>query len=138
MYFKSIGTLDTCWNSDQGIPQTILIDFEKIVKLNQICIMFQGGFVGHEGLIEVGLDSINALTHLCNIQNIDDSNDVQILFSASTISNSCLKLSTIDSNNTDVSQDIFCRYLKLTFTSSTDFYGRITVYKLDIYGTDYV
>ena len=74
--------------------------------------MFQGGFVGNEGFIEIGTNSTQDMSKLCNLQNIDDKNDIQNLYTSS--------------------DDISCRYLKITFTSSTDFYGRITVYKLDI------
>lgn len=28
----------------------------------------------------------------------------------------------------------FCRYMKLVFGSSTDFYGRVTIYNMEIYG----
>jgi len=41
------GREDTCWNSDQGSPQTILISFQKPhAKIGQLQIQFQGGFVG--------------------------------------------------------------------------------------------
>lgn len=38
--------INTCWNSDQGSPQSILIDFQRLVKIQFINITFQGGFVG--------------------------------------------------------------------------------------------
>ena len=68
--------------------------------------------MGNEGFIEIGTNSTQDMINLCNLQNIDDNNDIQNLFTSV--------------------EDISCRYLKITFTSSTDFYGRITVYKLDI------
>ncbi|KAG9307407.1 hypothetical protein G9A89_017236 [Geosiphon pyriformis] len=37
---------ETCWNSDQGSPQYIIIDFQRKVKLQELLIMFQGGFAG--------------------------------------------------------------------------------------------
>ena len=40
------GKEETCWNSDQGSPQWILIEFPGAVTLSRVCIMFQGGFVG--------------------------------------------------------------------------------------------
>ncbi len=39
---------DTCWNSDQGLPQYVFIDFQKMVQVNSIHLTFQGGFVGQE------------------------------------------------------------------------------------------
>ncbi|KAJ3112970.1 Nuclear receptor 2C2-associated protein [Phlyctochytrium bullatum] len=35
---------ETCWNSDQGQPQWIMVDFGSLVKVEKISIMFQGGF----------------------------------------------------------------------------------------------
>jgi hypothetical protein len=43
------GNKNTCWNSDQGSPQFILIDFGRSVVTKKLKIMFQGGFVGQEG-----------------------------------------------------------------------------------------
>jgi hypothetical protein len=40
--FLTDGREDTCWNSDQGSPQFIIIDFEKEVSINQIQLMFLG------------------------------------------------------------------------------------------------
>jgi hypothetical protein len=40
---------DTCWNSGQGSPQFILIDFTRDVQIHSVQIMFQGGFVGQDG-----------------------------------------------------------------------------------------
>ena len=40
--------LDTCWNSDQGLPQYIIFEFSKLIILKRIKIVFQGGFVGQD------------------------------------------------------------------------------------------
>ena len=42
------GKLDTCWNSDQGSPQYILMDFGRDVAVIKLNVMFQGGFAGVE------------------------------------------------------------------------------------------
>ena len=36
----------TCWSSDAGSPQHLLMDFTQPVKVTAIRIMFQGGFAG--------------------------------------------------------------------------------------------
>lgn len=49
--------LQTCWNSDQGgggegegeSGQYIVIDFQRLVYVYSLSIMFQGGFVGQDG-----------------------------------------------------------------------------------------
>lgn len=41
--------LESCWNSDQGSCQYIVIDFQRVVHVHSLSIMFQGGFVGQDG-----------------------------------------------------------------------------------------
>ena len=45
---KNVFEVDTatCWSSDAGSPQYLLMDFTKPVKVTAIKIMFQGGFAG--------------------------------------------------------------------------------------------
>ncbi|KAJ1959857.1 Nuclear receptor 2C2-associated protein [Dispira parvispora] len=40
------GNDETCWNSDQGTPQFIMVKFTRQVTPTDLKIMFQGGFVG--------------------------------------------------------------------------------------------
>jgi hypothetical protein len=42
---------DNCWNSSQGSPQFVLIDFQRPVKVKNVQISFQGGFVGQDGYV---------------------------------------------------------------------------------------
>lgn len=124
------GNSDTCWNSAQGSPQFIILDFGRRVAVAELQIMFQGGFVGQDALVEVGggdeeqqcpptsatqgANSTPPLKEAAKIEVIDDSNDLQ-------------KFS--------FSPNLVCRVLKLTFQSSTDFYGRVTIYKLIAMGS---
>jgi len=48
------GRDDTCWNSDQGSPQYILFEFASRVVVSRVRVMFQGGFVGQDAVVEVG------------------------------------------------------------------------------------
>ena len=48
LYFK--GNTETCWNSKQGSPQSLRVKFENAVNVNEVQIMFQGGFVGIQSL----------------------------------------------------------------------------------------
>ena len=110
------GEETTCWNSDQGTPQFIIFDFLEAVTVSEIRIMFQGGFVGVSGLVEASvnpLDQYILLTTLDN--NIENSNELQVL---------------------PLPPSANFQYLRITFTSSTDFYGRITIYKLEVYGQE--
>jgi len=100
------GREETCWNSDQGSPQFILISFhEPQAKISQLQIQFQGGFVGNQCHVIINNDT----------QKVDffpdDSN----------------KLQTFPVELTDVNQ------LKISFGGSTDFFGRITIYQLNLF-----
>ena len=44
--FMIDGNDETCWNSHQGSPQSISIEFKQAATLNSVQIMFQGGFTG--------------------------------------------------------------------------------------------
>ena len=41
----------------------------------------------------------------------------------------CNDLQSFDVDTQDV-----CRYLKVSFATSTDFYGRVTLYKMEVFG----
>eukprot|EP01032_Pedospumella_encystans_P012622 gene12622-14591_t len=89
---------------------------KKMVQVHSIQLTFQGGFVGQECVIEAG-QSTSQLSVIKDIQYIEDSNATHEFL--------------IDSpHNED-----HIRYLKITFNQSTDFYGRITVYALKVFGT---
>lgn len=45
-------SLETCWNSDQGTPQYILLDFAEKVEVTRFSIQFQGGFAGSSWYIQ--------------------------------------------------------------------------------------
>jgi hypothetical protein len=68
---------ETCWNSDQGTSQYILLEFDEDVCVSNISLIFQGGFVGQDGIIEVGKD-INNMKTIVTLECIDDSNEEQI------------------------------------------------------------
>ncbi len=110
---------DTCWNSDQGSPQWILFDFGELVSFSSVAFTFQGGFVGQEATIEVGEASATSLEPVLTIYSILDNNNLQ-------------KFSLIPASESTARRG---RYLKITFPSSTDFYGRVTIYGLQVYGT---
>ena len=103
---------DTCWNSDQGSPQSITLDFLQPAIVEKVDITFQGGFVGQECKVEIG-DALDGLNHVQTWYDIFDINDKQTLSLTSPTS---------------------ARYLRLTFPSSTDFYGRVTIYSMEVYG----
>ncbi|GFS07843.1 nuclear receptor 2C2-associated protein-like [Elysia marginata] len=105
------GDEETCWNSDQGSPQWIIVDFSESVSISQLDIQFQGGFVGKTCWVETvqsGQENFNRVLSF----HPQDTNKSQVF-----------PLSDTSSSVTS---------LKIVFDSSTDFFGRITIYKLDI------
>jgi len=105
---------DTCWNSDQGPQQILSIDLERVAKVKSIRVMFQGGFVGLTGTVEVASQkNENPFLEVSQFHLVD-SNDIQ----------------TIQLND----EGITAQFVRINFTSSSDFYGRITIYKLEILG----
>ncbi|EDO32498.1 predicted protein, partial [Nematostella vectensis] len=106
------GKDETCWNSDQGSPQFVIFEFPQEVNLKRICIQFQGGFAGKECQLEGGPSS-SSLTPFHQFYP-DDVNTLQIF-----PVDSCKRM----------------KVLKIIFLSSTDFFGRITIYKLDLFGS---
>ncbi|XP_064609183.1 nuclear receptor 2C2-associated protein-like [Liolophura sinensis] len=101
---------DTCWNSDQGSPQWIHVQFPEAVTLQEMHIRFQGGFAGKECWIEVEgaenkVDPIKFYP--------EDSNSLQRF---------------------PFPENLCCTSVKIVFNTSTDFYGRVTVYQLNLLG----
>lgn len=112
------GRDDTCWNSDQGSPQYILLEFASRVAVSRVRIMFQGGFVGQDAVVEVG--EKDSLAIVATLQTIEDCNRMQSF--------------DIISEGPEVARG--GRYVKITFPTSTDFYGRVTIYKLELEGLE--
>lgn len=114
------GLTETCWNSGQGTPQFIQLSFQTPVELDTILITFQGGFVG-KSLV---LSATSLLKSPKKFQQVHtwEPNDINIEqrfeLPRSTTNNELQQFTNI----------------KLTFPTSTDFYGRITIYKLDLIG----
>ncbi|KAK3097992.1 hypothetical protein FSP39_015113 [Pinctada imbricata] len=46
------GEEDTCWNSDQGLPQWVHVELTQLSNVEEIKIRFQGGFAGKECWVE--------------------------------------------------------------------------------------
>ncbi|CAL4110062.1 unnamed protein product [Meganyctiphanes norvegica] len=106
------GHADTCWNSDQGTPQWIMIRWQHPVVIKSLVGQFQGGFCGgHDTIIE-GSDGNGKWQELAP-WHLEDKGTEQIL---------------------ELSQSPTISKIKITFNTSTDFHGRIIIYKLDIIG----
>eukprot|EP01094_Clydonella_sp_ATCC50884_P025213 TRINITY_DN6547_c0_g1_i1.p1 TRINITY_DN6547_c0_g1~~TRINITY_DN6547_c0_g1_i1.p1 ORF type:complete len:159 (-),score=49.57 TRINITY_DN6547_c0_g1_i1:92-568(-) len=105
------GTVDSCWNSDQGCPQYVRIKFGSAVNISRLELMFQGGFVGKECRVEAVSESGSAFLPITTIYPEDIN-----------------RLQTFDVPVAHASE------LRLIFEQSTDFFGRVTIYQLRVMG----
>ncbi|KAL5519533.1 hypothetical protein ACEPAH_1216 [Sanghuangporus vaninii] len=113
------GSPETCWTSQQGLPQYIHVIFDSPIVPKTLCLIFQGGFVGQR----------------CRI-------DVLPVASESTDSEkpTLKELTTVypedvnRSQSFDLSDAGPIKEMKLIFEESSDFFGRITVYDMRIEG----
>ncbi|KAJ2312347.1 Nuclear receptor 2C2-associated protein [Coemansia sp. RSA 2705] len=106
------GNVETCWNSEQGTPQHILVEFAQPVYLRELHVQFQGGFAGSK----------------TRLIDVDCKRDICPLFFED---NNALQTAKLPA----AKQNVARRRIKLQFVSSTDFYGRIIVYSLDFRGS---
>ena len=111
--FMMDGNMETCWNSDQGSPQWIAIAFNSPVFPKRLLVQFQGGFAAKQCQVEVGIESLKETETMDPIypEDVNALQDFQIS-----------------------SVPVPIKFLRIVFPSSTDFFGRIIIYKLDILG----
>ncbi len=114
------GDDSTCWNSDSGLPQWVQIDFktDAPVCVHSISITFQGGFVAQECVLRGRLKGekkwkTHDMKGFSSFFDPEDNNDTQ-RFALET--------------------PAMMQRLRIEFKRSTDFYGRVTIYHLDIIG----
>jgi hypothetical protein len=123
----------SCWNSE-GSPQGsavenwLRIDFGRSVQICELRIQFQAGFVAETMAIWALLANNNNNNNNDNDEEkfvklseeeVEDNHDVQ----------SFLLLSSATTRATTTTTAI-----KLVFDECTDFYGRITIYQLQVMG----
>ncbi|RNA11117.1 6-pyruvoyl tetrahydrobiopterin synthase [Brachionus plicatilis] len=107
--FLSDGKEETCWNSDQGDNQWIIVSFCKPIRIKKFEFKFQGGFCAAHGQLECikSTDTEKNYTKLMDFYP-QDINSEQIFEIAEQLEPS----------------DTF----KFNFVKLTDFFGRITNY----------
>jgi len=100
------GCEETCWNSDQGSPQWVSLEFEEGTQMSCFSLQFQGGFAGKECFVET-----EGTAKILDFYP-EDGNKVQWFYFKDVVR---------------------VKKVRFAFNSSTDFYGRITIYKLDVF-----
>ncbi|KAL7746775.1 hypothetical protein RI367_007821 [Sorochytrium milnesiophthora] len=107
------GSTETCWNSDNAEQQFIVVDFGAQVQVSAVSMTFQGGFVSSECELQHWTGNDFALLQTIYPDDINAEQRFEL---------------TPQAGHTTLQR------LRILFTRSTDFYGRITMYKLDILG----
>ncbi|ELK19215.1 Nuclear receptor 2C2-associated protein [Pteropus alecto] len=103
---------ETCWNSDQGPSQWVILEFPQRIRVSQLQIQFQGGFSSRCGRLE-GSQGCEALNKIVDFYP-EDNNSLQI---------SCPGLWAAEVDR-----------LKVMFEDTTDFFGRVVIYHLRVLG----
>ena len=101
---------DTCWSSSQGSPQWIDIKFTESQNLSKFNLTFQGGFVGK----------------ICKVLLFDDNQ-------SEVYQQSFYPIDVNRLQSFKLNEIVSCSSVKFLFQNSTDFYGRVTVYNLDLF-----
>ncbi|XP_076978182.1 nuclear receptor 2C2-associated protein [Tamandua tetradactyla] len=101
---------ETCWNSDQGPSQWVMLEFPQRVRVSQLQIQFQGGFSSRRGRLEAS-QGTEALHKVVDFYP-EDNNSLQIF--------------PVPAAEVD--------WLKVTFEDTTDFFGRVVIYHLRVLG----
>uniref|UniRef100_A0A673JHG8 Nuclear receptor 2C2-associated protein n=1 Tax=Sinocyclocheilus rhinocerous TaxID=307959 RepID=A0A673JHG8_9TELE len=104
---------ETCWNSDQGESQWVVLEFPQPVKVFELRIQFQGGFSGKS----------------CKLEGSAKKEDHKHIVDFYPEDNNCLQISF---HVVFPIQDVpLVQKLKIVFENSADFFGRIIVYTLE-------
>ncbi|KAF8559896.1 hypothetical protein OG21DRAFT_1479774 [Imleria badia] len=109
------GNPETCWTSQQGLPQFIQLVFPEAVLPRRIVLTFQGGFVGIQCVVEVAVSSAEPVWTTWTHIHPQDVNRRQIFELPG-----------------EAQDRIQC--MRLVFERSSDFFGRITIYELHVEG----
>ncbi|KAI8990686.1 galactose-binding like protein [Trametes punicea] len=113
------GSPETCWTSQQGTPQSIQLTFASPVIPKCVELTFQGGFVGTRCSVEVLPSAQDAKWRVLTRIYPEDVNRRQTF--------------DLVPGEPDL---VDCRIdsMKLVFEESSDFFGRVTVYDLQVFG----
>lgn len=119
-----LGNTSSCWNSegsDDQSSQWIQLDFGRTVLPRQLRLQFQAGFSAES----------------CVVQTKVESNEVSGGSSWTTVET----FELCDAHEVQVHQigsctQPTCSSLRLVFDDFSDFYGRITIYQLEVLGEE--
>ncbi|KAH9932064.1 galactose-binding like protein [Epithele typhae] len=113
------GSPETCWTSQQGTPQYIQLSFPAPIALRHAELTFQGGFVGTKCSVEALRAGEERKWEVLTRIYPEDVNRKQ-----------SFELLPLDASG----EDWAVIGLKFVFEESSDFFGRVTMYDLQLMG----
>lgn len=117
------GSPETCWTSAAGLPQSIELQFPDAVSPAQLALTFQGGFVGTRC-------TVSGMTSQGDVDGEQDQ--PQWRFIARVFPEDINRRQTFNLTS-DVNPVGDLIRLKIIFEESSDFFGRITLYNLELF-----
>ena len=146
-----INNEESCWTSSNGRPQSLTYEFYNVINkelyqsinLKRIGIVFQGGFVGQDIDIYTQSSSVSSQTESLLLSSFTSSTTSSSTSSVEskqiTIPTEWKILTHIEPDDINEEQffDIDAQDItgiRIVFNNSTDFYGRITIYRINFFG----
>ncbi|KAK0238140.1 galactose-binding domain-like protein, partial [Armillaria nabsnona] len=105
------GSPETCWTSQQGLPQFVQLAFPAMTSPVTLSITFQGGFVGTECRLQVP-DEAGKWTTAQTVypEDVNRAQEFEL----------------------DPAKFHEISALKIVMVASSDFFGRITIYNIEL------
>ncbi|THV07083.1 hypothetical protein K435DRAFT_772806 [Dendrothele bispora CBS 962.96] len=129
------GSPETCWTSQQGLPQWISLTFPSSITPTRVSLTFQGGFVGRKCAVYYKPSASEDQT--ASIEKESSWVLLTTIYPEDVNRKQSFSLTSASSSNEE-KKDLPIRtsQIKLTFEESSDFFGRITVYDLSLEGLE--
>ncbi len=119
----------TCWNSDGqadgNAEHSFIVTFHRNVSVSSISLQFQGGFVAEE-----------CDFYISTTKTVDNKIEWKEIGDAYIEPEDVNTIQKFDLEECEECNDgvLDCDAIKLVFKASTDFYGRVILYKLEVHG----
>ena len=132
------GREDTCWNSDGGAQQALVLTLAaRAASVAALELVFQGGFVGQDMRVAGRADACSSSE--CGSGGSGDAAAAACACVCAGATEAELgRFQPQDANEPQrfaLARAGPVRELRVSFTGSTDFYGRVVVYAARVYGS---
>ena len=131
----------SCWNSDAGETQWYTVEFHRPVTMTEIRLQFQAGFSAETGHVDVQYNVAD---------NNDNNNEEEEAYKQSVRAGSSVgnkeEWKRLDNEELELEDALGvqtfrleqpvedCCKVRIVFEECTDFYGRVTLYQVQVWG----